>query len=142
MSSNTEEGQTGVLASTVIVLLLVGGLVFVFSGGGVLNPNGPDPLGPVDAPADQEVPDPFGPPDAEEPAETVVPDVIGATVEEATEALQQADLVVGDVAEEPGDDVQVGTVIETDPVAGTAVAPSTAVDLVVTAGSESDEPSG
>ncbi|HEU4541300.1 MAG TPA: Stk1 family PASTA domain-containing Ser/Thr kinase [Jiangellaceae bacterium] len=71
--------------------------------------------------------------------ETVeVPDVQGMTVEDATAALEDAGLQVGDqIPQVVENEDQIDTVLSTNPGIGTAVAPDTAVDLNVGAPPES-----
>jgi serine/threonine-protein kinase len=65
----------------------------------------------------------------------VVPDVIGLTRREATDALTEAGLRVGDVSREDSDEVEEGHVISTDPQRGEEVEENMVVDLVVSRGS-------
>ncbi len=65
-----------------------------------------------------------------EAADTVtVPDVVGASRDEAAATLKKAGLEVGAVSTVPGD--KPGTILKQDPAAGIAVAPGTAIALVV-----------
>jgi serine/threonine-protein kinase len=67
-----------------------------------------------------------------------VPDLIGATVEDADRELDQAGLSLGTTStRETTDDDEVGRVLETSPAGGESVAPGSAVDLVVGAEPES-----
>ena len=65
-----------------------------------------------------------------------VPDVTGMTREEAGQALRDANLRVGDTAEENSDDVEEGLVISSDPGAEEQVQEETEVDLVISGGSD------
>ncbi|MPZ87549.1 MAG: Stk1 family PASTA domain-containing Ser/Thr kinase [Nitriliruptorales bacterium] len=71
------------------------------------------------------------------PPQVQVPDVAGQPQPEAEAALQDAELEVGEVTEEPSDDVEAGLVIHSDPPAGTEVDQDSTVDLVVSTGPES-----
>ena len=62
-----------------------------------------------------------------------VPHVLGLTQALAQDALEKAGLEVGDVTEQESQSAR-GGVLSTNPVAGTAVAPSTRVDLIVSSG--------
>jgi hypothetical protein len=63
-----------------------------------------------------------------------VPDVVGLTQSAAEAAITNAGLVVGTVSTEISDTVPAGDVISQLPLAGTSVAPGTAVDLFVSSG--------
>ena len=65
----------------------------------------------------------------------VVPNVTDMTRREATDALSEAGLRVGDVTREDSDEVDEGHVISTDPEAAEEVPEDTVVDLVVSRGS-------
>ena len=68
------------------------------------------------------------------PAQVAVPSVAGITRTDATTAILAAGLVVGtvtDAAAAADTTVAIGCVISENPVAGTLVAPGSAVDLVV-----------
>ena len=65
-----------------------------------------------------------------------VPGVVGLTQEEAQAAIEDAELVVGFVGQEPSDQ-EAGTVISQDPEQGTQVEVGSAVDIVVSTGPES-----
>lgn len=65
---------------------------------------------------------------------TFVPDVIGEEESVALDELDEADLTAGTRTEDNSDTIAVGAVISTDPVAGTEVATSTAIDYVVSLG--------
>jgi eukaryotic-like serine/threonine-protein kinase len=64
-----------------------------------------------------------------------VPDVTEMTRRQATDALREAGLRVGDVSREDSDEVDEGQVISTDPPAGEEVAEDTQVELVISRGS-------
>jgi hypothetical protein len=68
------------------------------------------------------------------PANRIVPDVVGQTQAAATTAIQDAGLVVGAVTSAASATIPLGSVISTSPIAGTSVAPLSAVDLVVSSG--------
>lgn len=63
----------------------------------------------------------------------VVPPLVGLTQSLAADALEKAGLEVGEVSERESPSAR-GAVLESSPVAGTAVSPSTRVDLVVSSG--------
>ncbi|HQE82948.1 MAG TPA: PASTA domain-containing protein [Candidatus Hydrogenedentes bacterium] len=63
-----------------------------------------------------------------------VPDVIYDTIEDATAAIVAADLIVGETEERFDATAPAGTVLETEPVAGTQIAVGSAVNLVVSKG--------
>nr|WP_276612320.1 Stk1 family PASTA domain-containing Ser/Thr kinase [Kineococcus vitellinus] len=65
-----------------------------------------------------------------------VPDVVGRPQQEAADALTGTGLAVGAVAEEYSEDVERGSVVRSDPVAGTVLAHDTPVALVVSRGRE------
>lgn len=65
----------------------------------------------------------------------IVPNVIGMTYENANEALQGVDLAAFRI-EEASNDVAVGDVIRTDPVAGTSMTPEQEVKVYVSKGPE------
>lgn len=65
-----------------------------------------------------------------------VPDVVGMTEEAAQTALEDAGLALGTPDYPYSDTIPAGEVISQDPVAGTSVAPGTAVALTVSAGPE------
>lgn len=64
----------------------------------------------------------------------VVPDVINKTKEEATSALEAANLKLGTVTEVASDAVEAGRVISTDKVAGTKVEKDTKINLTISKG--------
>jgi len=69
--------------------------------------------------------------------ETVaVPPVVGLSEEEARRVIEDAELVVGDVDEEPDPNIEEGFVISSSPVAGQEISPAIPVDLVVSSGPE------
>lgn len=70
------------------------------------------------------------------PEQVSVPDLAGLGVAEAEQALAEADLKLGRQDETPSEVDAVGTVIEQDPVEGTKVEEGTAVNLVVSTGSQ------
>lgn len=71
-----------------------------------------------------------------------VPDVVGMSTEQATEALEDAGLVVGVVAQvEPAESgVEPGTVLSSDPAGGVRVAKSSKVNLKVAAAAVAEVP--
>jgi len=73
------------------------------------------------------------------PVEKVqVPDVVGKTQDEATNAITSAGLVVGKVTEEYSDTVPAGKVISQSPFAGTEVDKGSVVDLVISKGKKTE----
>jgi eukaryotic-like serine/threonine-protein kinase len=68
------------------------------------------------------------------PERHAVPTVAGKTVEDATTALTDSALTVGDVTQAYDDKVAVGLVVSSKPVAGTDLKRDQAVDLVVSKG--------
>ena len=77
------------------------------------------------------------PVDAQSDAHPVmVPGLRGVAEADAVDLLVAADLAPGDRTEAFDPDIAVGAVISTDPVAGTEVAPGTAIDYVVSKGAE------
>jgi serine/threonine-protein kinase len=70
---------------------------------------------------------------------SVVPTLAGLTPDEAAEALADVGLEIGDVTEEPSDDVDVGRVTRADPAEGEEVELGSQVDLFVSSG-PSDQP--
>ncbi|MFN8074402.1 MAG: Stk1 family PASTA domain-containing Ser/Thr kinase [Kineosporiaceae bacterium] len=68
-------------------------------------------------------------------AKVEVPPVEGKSAEEASKALRDSKLQVGDVKTEDSAGKDPGTVIRTDPAAGTSVAPGTQVTLIIASGS-------
>jgi len=73
------------------------------------------------------------------PAPVVVPNVVGESQAAAEAAISGAGLTVGTVTTAASDTVPAGNVISQDPAAGTSVAAGSAVDLVVSSGSGSQE---
>ena len=69
-----------------------------------------------------------------------VPDTAGMTVVEATAALAQAGLALGEVIEVVSAGVPAGQVIRSEPVVGTTVKRRSKVDLIVSMGSTDEEP--
>lgn len=63
-----------------------------------------------------------------------VPEVSGLTLPQASQALVEARLAVGQVTEAASDDVAAGLVLSQDPSAGKAVPAGTAVALTVSSG--------
>lgn len=68
------------------------------------------------------------------PPQTTVPDVVGMTLEDATEELEGARLKVGDVREVAADDAEPNEVLQQSPDAGREVDRGDTVDLVVAQG--------
>ena len=62
-----------------------------------------------------------------------VPPVLGLTQALAQDAIEKAGLEVGDVREQESQSAR-GAVLETSPAVGTAVPPSTRIDMVVSSG--------
>jgi serine/threonine-protein kinase len=65
-----------------------------------------------------------------------VPDLVGSTQADATAALQDANLVAGEVTQTWHDKAAAGVVVEQGTEPGTSVRPGTAVDVVVSKGRE------
>ena len=63
-----------------------------------------------------------------------VPDVVGKTQEDATKAITDAGLTLGAITQEDSSSVASGQVVSSDPAAGTSVAHSSAVAIVVSRG--------
>lgn len=63
-----------------------------------------------------------------------VPDVTGATLPQASKALVGAGLAVGEVAEQPSEEVATGLVISQDPAPGELLEPGATVALTVSSG--------
>ncbi len=81
----------------------------------------------------------FTPPTAPFPttdcgSSVAVPDVTGLSQDDATTALVSADLVLGAVTVEYSDTVPLNLTISQSPVAGSLVAPASAVDIVLSLG--------
>ncbi|QNP62879.1 Stk1 family PASTA domain-containing Ser/Thr kinase [Streptomyces genisteinicus] len=74
------------------------------------------------------------------PRIVTVPDVSGRPLAEAQRALKKAGLAPGAVTREFDETVQQGSVIRTDPEAGSSRSPDTAVALVVSRGAPVDVP--
>ena len=72
------------------------------------------------------------------PSTVPVPDVAGLAVADAQMALEAEDFVVT-TTDQASEDVEEGLVIETNPAAGTEVAPETTVDMAVSTGPEDVE---
>ncbi|GMQ86090.1 MAG: hypothetical protein BMS9Abin07_1662 [Acidimicrobiia bacterium] len=71
----------------------------------------------------------------DQPDTIPVPDVVGTAAAEAQATLEAEGFTVT-TTERSSDDVEAGSVIETNPSAGTEVAPGTTVDMVVSTGAE------
>ncbi|MCQ8266013.1 Stk1 family PASTA domain-containing Ser/Thr kinase [Streptococcus suis] len=65
------------------------------------------------------------------PATVKVPDVAGQTLEAATQQIESAGLVVGEVTSEASSEVEEGKVIRTNPAANTSKREGSAVDIVL-----------
>ncbi|HFH9837524.1 TPA: Stk1 family PASTA domain-containing Ser/Thr kinase [Streptococcus suis] len=65
------------------------------------------------------------------PATVKVPDVAGQTLESATQQIESAGLIVGEVTSEESADVEEGKVIRTNPTANTSKREGSAVDIVL-----------
>ena len=63
-----------------------------------------------------------------------VPDVVGKTQEDATKAITDAGLTLGAITQEYSSSVASGQVVSSDPAAGTSVAHSSAVAIVISRG--------
>ncbi len=72
----------------------------------------------------------------EAPPATVVPNVVGTTQSVAVEVITLVGLTVGDITQQYSATVPAGQVISQNPAASTSVPPGTAVDLVISSGSE------
>jgi eukaryotic-like serine/threonine-protein kinase len=70
------------------------------------------------------------------PRQVPVPDLLGQTEEDAQSTLDDAGLQLGEVSEEPSDDVDEGLVISQSPEAGQEVDARSRVDIVISAGPE------
>ena len=70
------------------------------------------------------------------PRQVPVPDLVGRTEAEAQELLDESGLRLGEVTEEPSDDVEEGLVVSQNPEAGGEVDARTRVDIVVSSGPE------
>jgi beta-lactam-binding protein with PASTA domain/serine/threonine protein kinase len=68
------------------------------------------------------------------PEPVVVPDVRGMTVTEASQALSDANLLLGEQVQVESDEVEEGRIVEQDPAAGQQVPPGTAVTVQVSSG--------
>ncbi|MHC4260816.1 MAG: PASTA domain-containing protein, partial [Planctomycetota bacterium] len=64
-------------------------------------------------------------------ADVNVPDVVGMTEPNATTAITDANLVLGNVSYQYSDTVDANLVISQTPIAGTTVAIGSSVDLIV-----------
>lgn len=67
-------------------------------------------------------------------ARATVPDVIGSDIAAASAAIEEAGLQVGEVSDVPSKDVPKGSVVSTDPEAGTEVEKNSKVDMQVSSG--------
>lgn len=65
-----------------------------------------------------------------------VPDVVGKTLEQATQELTAAGFTVGEVQERNDDTVPAGSVVDQSPIAGAKVEDKTAVNLTISLGAE------
>lgn len=72
------------------------------------------------------------------PEDTTVPNLIGLTATQAQASLEEADLVLGSVTERP-DSAEEGTVVESNPGRGESVEPGTRVNIVLSAGEETED---
>lgn len=70
------------------------------------------------------------------PAKVEVPDLIGLTVEQATEEIEANGFLVGDIREEFSEDVEEGLVIRSTPEEGRLRDPETEISLFVSLGDE------
>ncbi|MTV25171.1 Stk1 family PASTA domain-containing Ser/Thr kinase [Nitriliruptoraceae bacterium ZYF776] len=68
--------------------------------------------------------------------QVAVPDLVGLTVEQAQDQLEQRGLVLGDVEEEADEDAEPGTILRTNPGEGEQVDEGSAVDIVISTGAE------
>ncbi|GAA3595630.1 Stk1 family PASTA domain-containing Ser/Thr kinase [Klugiella xanthotipulae] len=66
----------------------------------------------------------------------IIPDLVGQTQEEATDALNELDLVAQPLNEESSE-VEAGTVIRTDPATGAKVSPETVINVYISVGPSS-----
>lgn len=107
--------NTGLIVIVVILILLVGGVAGYFIFRGAQNA-------------------------APEPGNIAVPNVVGASVDQASTQIESAGLVVGKVTAEPSDAAE-GTVLEQDPESGAKVAEGTKVALTVAGPPEPKVPS-
>jgi len=71
---------------------------------------------------------------SEGPKEVEVPDLTGLTVDEAQDELRDADLRLGEVTEEPNDEVEEGRIFDQTPAPEQQVDARTRVDVTVSAG--------
>jgi hypothetical protein len=72
----------------------------------------------------------------------LVPDVFGMTQAAAETAIMSANMIIGTITTATHATVTVGTVISQNPLAGWAVEPGTAVDLVISDGPLDDDGDG
>jgi len=68
------------------------------------------------------------------PKEVQVPSLTGKTEQQASAALQNVNLKLGDVTEEASEDVKKGLILSQDPVKNEYVAPGSSVNIVVSSG--------
>ncbi len=68
----------------------------------------------------------------------IVPDITGLNLTDAEAVLTNANLIIGSITEIHNDEIPVGLVIHQVPVAGVSVAPETAVDIILSLGSEEE----
>ncbi|GHE09670.1 Stk1 family PASTA domain-containing Ser/Thr kinase [Klenkia taihuensis] len=106
--------RRGIIALVVAGILVLAGIVALLVG---LNSGGDD-----ETPAEPTT------------ASVQVPNLVGQTQAAAATALQQAGLAAGPVTTQASSDVAEGSVISSDPAAGTTVDEGTEVALVVSAG--------
>lgn len=78
--------------------------------------------------------EPSSPVEDAKPQTISVPALTGVAKEDALAGLEDGGFGIGEVTYEPSDSVAEGAVLSTDPAAGTAVEPETAIDLVVSSG--------
>ena len=71
------------------------------------------------------------------PQDVTVPSVVGQPLETATALLRGEGLTVGEVIQEPSDEIEIGIVISQSPEAGTTQAPGAEVELTVSSGPDS-----
>jgi eukaryotic-like serine/threonine-protein kinase len=69
----------------------------------------------------------------------VVPDVIGLTLEEASEVIESAEMTVGPITERTDEEVAAGLIIEQSPTEGTEAPKDSEVSLVISLGPDVSE---
>jgi serine/threonine-protein kinase len=69
----------------------------------------------------------------------IVPDVMGKTLEEATDAIASAEMTVGPITERTDEDIEAGLVIEQDPIGGAEAAKGSELSLVISLGPDVSE---